>query len=57
MRRRVSIGRVLSDLARQALARPVQGGERDGVPLLPVQPGSGVVTHEFVRQLEDDLAP
>ena len=53
--RGVSIGKVLSELARQALARPVASTARNGVPLFPVQPGAGVVTPELVSQLRDEL--
>jgi len=53
-RRRVSVGKALSDLARQALVGPAIGASRNGVPLFPIQPGAGVVTPELVRQLLDD---
>ena len=53
-RRRVSIGKVLSDLARVALVRSTDTEVRNGVPLFPVQPGSGLVTSELVRQLQDE---
>jgi hypothetical protein len=53
---RRSVGEVISSLARQAL-RPVFSGfkTRNGVPLLPVNPGSRRVTPELVRHLEDAL--
>jgi hypothetical protein len=53
-RRDVSIGKVLSDLARQALARPEPTTTRHGVPLFPVRPGAGVVTLELVNRLRDE---
>lgn len=53
--RGVSIGKVLSELARQALARPGASTTRNGIPLFPVQPGAGVVTPELVSQLRDEL--
>jgi hypothetical protein len=54
--RRSSVGRVLSDLARQALQptakeRPL----RNGVPLFPPRPGARVVTMEVVNRLRDEL--
>lgn len=53
-RRGVTMGQVLSDLVRQALAGEVAGTVRNGVPLFPVQPGAGVVTMELVSQLRDE---
>jgi hypothetical protein len=52
--RGVSMGQVLSDLARQALTRRTTGGTRNGVPLFPIRPDSGVVTLELVNQLRDE---
>lgn len=49
-----SIGKVLSDLARQALSRQDAGTERNGVPLFPIQPRTSVVTLELVNQLRDE---
>jgi hypothetical protein len=54
-RRRLSLGKVLSDLARQALVRSGNNEVRNGVPLFPVQPGAGVVTPELMRRLEDEM--
>ncbi len=51
--RRVSMGKVLSDLAREALSRHTSTDTRNGVPLFPIQPGAGVVTLELVNQLRD----
>jgi hypothetical protein len=53
-RRGVSIGRVLSDLARQALSQRDAPATRNGVPLFPVQPGAGIVTLELVNKLRDE---
>lgn len=50
----ISIGKVLSDLARQALTRQAATTTRDGVPLFPRQPNAGVVTLELVNQLRDE---
>jgi hypothetical protein len=50
----VSMGKVLSDLARQSLTRPVEASTCHGVPLFPVRPDSSVVTLELVNQLRDE---
>jgi len=50
----VTVGKVVSDLVRQALTRRPAGGTRQGIPLFPVQPKAGVVTPEMVNQLRDD---
>ena len=52
--RGVSIGKVLSDLARQAMRPQSSGTERNGVPLFPIQPNAGIVTLELVNQLRDE---
>lgn len=51
-----SMGKVLSDLARQALTRQTTSTIRHGVPLFPVKPEAGVVTLELVNQLRDETA-
>ena len=53
--RGVSLGKVLSDLARQALSCQEAATERNGVPLFPIQPGASVVTPELVNQLRDEV--
>ena len=53
-RRGVSIGKVLSDLVRQALSHREAATVRDGVPLFPVQRGAGVATLELVNRLRDE---
>jgi hypothetical protein len=53
-RRGVSIGRVLSDLVRQALSQRDAATTRNGVPLFPIQPGAGIVTLELVNKLRDE---
>lgn len=53
---RKSIGEVISTLARQALHRPKENKKtRNGIPLLPVKPGSTRVTSEIVNQLREEL--
>jgi hypothetical protein len=52
--RGVSVGSVLSGLARQAMTRQPALAERGDVPLFPVQPDAGVVTLELVNQLRDE---
>jgi hypothetical protein len=49
-----SMGKVLSDLARQALSRQANTSSRNGVPLFPRQAESGVVTLELINQLRDE---
>ena len=52
-----TLGEILSALARQALQRPASpAGFRNGVPLLPVQPGATPVTPELVNRLRDELS-
>ena len=53
-RRDISIGKALSDLARQALSRQDTAAMRNGVPLFPVRPGASVITLELVNQLRDE---
>jgi hypothetical protein len=53
-KRGTTLGRVISELARQALTRPVSVLTRDGLPLFPVQPEAGVVTAELVNRLRDE---
>lgn len=52
-----SVGEVISALARQGLARAVQGArtERNGVLLLPSRSGAVPVTPELVNRLRDEL--
>ena len=55
-RQRISLGEVISALARQAL-RPVAADvvTRNGVPLLPRRSDAKPVTLELVNQLRDEL--
>jgi len=54
--RRLTVGQVVSELARTAL-RPVAATTRvrNGVPLLPVRKKGVVVTNEMVNLLRDEL--
>ena len=54
-RRGVSIGKVVSDLARQALSQHDGETTRNGVPLFPIQPEARVVTLELINQLRDEV--
>ncbi len=53
--RGTSIGKVLSDLARQALVRANATTTRNGLPLFPMQPNARVIMMELVNQLRDEL--
>ena len=52
-RQGVSMGKVISDLARQTLTRQATT-TRNGVPLFLHQPGARVVTLELVNRLRDE---
>jgi len=58
--RRQPIGSVISALVRQALAAPTHQPagpaqrQRNGLPLLPLQPGGAPVDLELVNQLRDE---
>ena len=56
-RRGTTVGRVLSDLARSALApRESTSRKRNGVPLSPPRRRAGLVTPEVINRLWDDEA-
>ena len=54
----LSVGAVISELARQALRRPAGleelPSERSGLPLLPIKSSGGVVDLNLVNQLRDE---
>lgn len=52
--RGVTLGKIISELARQALTRQASVSTRHGLPLFPVQPRAGVVTLALVNQLRDE---
>jgi hypothetical protein len=55
-RRGTTVGRVLSELARSALApRSRSVRKRNGVPILPKNRGARLVTPEIVNRLRDEL--
>jgi hypothetical protein len=49
----LTMGEVVSDLARRALTRQPAGSSRSEVPLIPVRPDGGVVTLELVNRLRE----
>lgn len=53
-RQNTSMGKVISDLSRQALTRQAEVTMRNGIPLFPRRPGSAPVTLELVNQLRDE---
>jgi hypothetical protein len=54
-RERRTVGQIVSDLARQGLKRPEPVFKtRNGVPLLPTEGRTGVVTLELVNALRDE---
>ena len=52
--RGASAGRILSDLARSALAPKRKEAHRNGVPLFPVKADGKVVTLALVNRLRDE---
>ena len=54
-RQGISIGKVLSNLARKALTRETNEGVRNGVPFFHQRPDAEIVTLELVNQLRDEV--
>ncbi len=50
-----TLGRVLSELARQTLTKRDPLSKEHGVPLFPVRRDGGVVTLELVNRLRDEM--
>lgn len=50
----LSMGKILSDLARRALTEHAEMEIRNGIPLFPRQADAGIVTLELVNQLRDE---
>jgi hypothetical protein len=53
--RKMTVGRVLSDLARKSLTRRPPVSRKHSLPLFPVQPDAGPVTLELVNHLRDEV--
>lgn len=53
--RNITIGQMLSELARDSLTRKPTLARRNGIPTFPVQPNAKVVTPEIVNRLRDEL--
>jgi hypothetical protein len=54
--RKQTVGKVVSDLARNALRPPAASGERSGVTLLPVREPGVLVTPQVVNALHDEVS-
>ena len=54
--RAVTVGQVMSDLARQSLTRKSSVSEKNGLPLFPIQSNTGAVTLELVNRLRDEVS-
>jgi hypothetical protein len=52
--RNQTIGKVVSELARNSLRPPAAAAERNGVPLLPVRRPDAIVTLDVVNDLRDE---
>ena len=52
--RGVTIGKVISDLTRQAMTRSAAATTRAGIPLFPLQSDAGPITLELVNRLRDE---
>ncbi|MBW1786945.1 MAG: CopG family transcriptional regulator [Deltaproteobacteria bacterium] len=50
----MTVGKVLSGLARKSLTQKPSTPKKHGLPLFPVQPDAGVVTLELVNRLRDE---
>jgi hypothetical protein len=55
LRRRQSLGAVVSELLRQALVAKTSLPAVGGLPLMPVQPGAGQADLKIVNTLRDEL--
>jgi len=53
--RGVSIGTIVSDLARRGLAPSQPAAIRNGIRLFPVRPDAGPVTPELVKTLAENV--
>ena len=53
-RKGISMGKAISELARQTLTKPADTSIRNGVPLFNRQPDAQAVTLELVNKLRDE---
>lgn len=53
-RRGMTVGQVLSDLARKSLTRKSPVSKKHSLPLFPIQADAQIVTLELVNQLRDE---
>jgi hypothetical protein len=53
--RNQSIGKAVSELARNSLCPPAASTERNGIPLLPIRRPNAIVTLKVVNALDDQL--
>ena len=53
--RGMTVGQVLSELARKSLTQKSPVSKKHGLPLFPVQHNAGVVTLNLVNHLQDEL--
>jgi hypothetical protein len=51
--RNLTLGKVVSDLARKSLRPPTASTERNGIPLLPVRRPGTIVTLDIVNAVRD----
>ena len=51
--RRISVGKVVSELARKGFNKPVRFATRNGFPVLPKKKGGRPVTLELVNRLRE----
>jgi hypothetical protein len=54
LRENISMGKALSNLARQSLTHASVASMRNLIPLFPRQPDASVVTMEFINLLRDE---
>ena len=52
--KRSTLGKVMSDLTREALTQRPETSVRNGLPLFPVQQSAGIVTLSLVNRLRDE---
>jgi hypothetical protein len=52
--RQVSVGKIVSELARKGLSTEAPMGRKSGFPVFPVSSSASPITLEDVRKLEDE---